>query len=128
VIRFAVREAGPRFRRRTVARAGASLLQFKQRCAVKLTLRDEQARACGHVSIACEMLEVRQRNLIDILELAHARRQRDAFLISGAAPMVPGELIDGNGAGGETCEFPMDFPVGSPCSMPATPNVARLER
>lgn len=99
VIRLSVRKAG--LRRCTVAKASVPLAQLLESGVAELPLHGPSGSELGHISIACEVLEVLPQDLTKSLALTHVNIQKAAYLITGATPTVEGDLVD---EGSETDE------------------------
>mmetsp|Transcript_75800 Transcript_75800/g.190661 ORF Transcript_75800/g.190661 Transcript_75800/m.190661 type:complete len:242 (-) Transcript_75800:361-1086(-) len=91
VVRLTVSKAG--LPRRDVAKASISLMDLAKGGKVELPLLSASQENIGRVFIGCDVMEVRQRELVRSLALVCADDQSDAFVVAGAETKLVSELV-----------------------------------
>jgi hypothetical protein len=103
VIRFSVRKGG--LTGRSVAKTSIPLAVLSQASATDLPLHSRLFKEpLGRVSVACELMEVSAQYLLSTLADACADKQKDACLISGSVPTVPGECLAQGSSDGDSSD------------------------
>mmetsp|Transcript_68524 Transcript_68524/g.172670 ORF Transcript_68524/g.172670 Transcript_68524/m.172670 type:complete len:229 (-) Transcript_68524:272-958(-) len=79
----------------TVGKVSTSIKHLKGRQVAELSLRGRDSKdEIGRVSVALEILWVKQQDLARSLMLAAAEEQKDAYMIPAATPTIAGSLVD----------------------------------
>mmetsp|Transcript_68225 Transcript_68225/g.177149 ORF Transcript_68225/g.177149 Transcript_68225/m.177149 type:complete len:295 (+) Transcript_68225:97-981(+) len=104
VMRVKVHKTGSLLGRCAVAKADFTLEAFNGRGEAELQLRGIDSAVVGRVFIIVDVLSVRKQDLANSLSFALAQKQKDAYVLSAAAPTVLG-ILTKDGATDKLGEF-----------------------